>query len=217
VSITARTLEEARALAEAHAATELRLPASFKVWISPAPGTESFEDLLLRIRPRLLRIAVLQHRIPFADVEDLIQETLLIFVGKAPEVNDPEAWIVATLAYRCTNFWRSQRKSRLKLDALTTLHSSEPTPVQDQAFASHDARVDLEHLTDLLSARQREVLRLRYVLGYGPEEIAEAMGYHVASVRKIARRALDRLALLWHQHGLSPIDHEAVPPPLAHE
>lgn len=201
IPVVATTLKEARILARARAEAELPLPHPFEVWISPAPGTESLEQFLARIRPRLLRIAS-QNHIPTDDVEDMVQETLLLFVEKAAQVHDPEPWIVGTLAKRCLNFRRSRRSTWEKLDALTTLHVSEPTPHPAQVSGPYDARLDVEALMRRLSPRQRQVLRLRYVLGYKAEEIATAMGYHAVSVRKVARRGLERIAILLQLNAL---------------
>ena len=46
---------------------------------------------------------------------------------------------------------------------------------------------DLNDLMEDLPPRCRKLLRLRYGLGYAPSEVAQHMGYHPSSVRKVAQ------------------------------
>jgi RNA polymerase sigma factor (sigma-70 family) len=192
--VSASSLEQACQSAKVYASTELRLPEPYSLWVSPAPGTESLESLLARIRPRLHRI-LNRFRIPYDDVEDLIQETLLAYVSKGSAIQSPEAWLATTLFNRCAMYWRSQHRDRRKLAAFQDHQLDEPLLFTEMAPRT-DARVDLERLVRLLPKRQRELLRLRFVFELEPSDIAEIMGCHESSVRRIAWRALNRLAAL---------------------
>ncbi len=107
-----------------------------------------------------------------------------------------------TLFYRCTMYWRSRRTREQKL-ALSR-RDSVPAPPEDAPFDWVDLRIDLESLLEHLPDRMRQLLRLRYVLGFGPAAAAAIMGYRVDSVRKITTRALDRLAFLWLRGSAGP-------------
>ena len=54
-----------------------------------------------------------------------------------------------------------------------------------------------------LTYREREILRLRYGLGFDSAEVAEKMGYHPSSVRKVARRCMAALTYQMVTRGFS--------------
>lgn len=192
--VSAASLEQACQSAKAYASSELRLPEPYRLWVSLAPGTESLESLLARIRPRFHRI-LNRFRVPYDDVEDLIQETLLAYVSKDSAIQSPEAWLATTLFNRCAMYWRSRHRDRRKLAAFQDHQLNDPFLFTEIAPRT-EARVDLERLVRLLPTRQRELLRLRFVFELEPSDIAEIMGCHETSVRRIAWRALNRLAAL---------------------
>lgn len=148
------------------------------------------EELLRRIRPRLLRVLA-RFRIPPQDAEDLLQETFVILVTKWDTIRNREAWLLVTLNNRCIMYWRRQR-SRLcdAVDAAILELIAEPeSPGQEDA----SLRVDLDHLLSRISERCRTLLRLRYGLGHTSAETADQTGYCASSVRKITRRCLVEL------------------------
>jgi RNA polymerase sigma factor (sigma-70 family) len=136
-----------------------------------------------------------RFRVPYDDIEDLIQDTLLAYVSKISAIQSPEAWLATTLFNRCAMYWRSQHRDRRKLAAFQDHQLTDPFLFTEIAPRT-EARVDLERLVRLLPTRQRELLRLRFVFELEPSDIAEIMGCHETSVRRIAWRALNRLAAL---------------------
>lgn len=156
----------------------------------PGPGY-SFEDFVQKVRPRLRRI-LSRYRIPPQDSEDLMQEAYLILVTKWGTIQNPEAWIVATLANRCIIYWRKSR-SRLwdLVDGAVLELISEAGPATQDAV---DLRVDLESLVANLPERCRSLLRLRYQLGCTTTETAERTGNCRSSIRKVTRRCISALA-----------------------
>ncbi len=170
-------------------------------------GSESaFENLIERVYPRLRRI-VSRYRIPPQDGEDLLQETFLILVAKWETVENPDAWILATLANRCIIYWRKSR-SRLwdLVDGAVLEMLAEEAP---HAQNGVDLRVDLENLLANLPDRCRSLLRLRYQLGCSTTETAERTGYSPSSVRKITRRCI---AALTSQLLAQPAGERPEPP-----
>lgn len=55
-------------------------------------------------------------------------------------------------------------------------------------------RWDLDNLIGNLPTRHQDLLRLRYLQGHSPSEVAERLGYCQSSVRKLASRCLARLS-----------------------
>ena len=64
---------------------------------------------------------------------------------------------------------------------------------------------DLNSLLEELPPRCRKLLQLRYGLGYDSAEVAEKMGYHPSSVRKVARRCMAALTYQMVTRGFTKI------------
>lgn len=151
---------------------------------------ETLEELLPRVRPRLKQILA-RYRVPPHDAEDLLQEAFIATYRKWETIQDPEAWLLITLRNRCVIYWRKRRASLYNAVDMAILDLlAEPVAAPQEREELH---WDLEHLLRGLSARCRELLHLRYKLGYDSREIAEAMGYHQSSVRKVSRRCVSAL------------------------
>lgn len=156
----------------------------------PSDGA-ALEKLLRRLRPRL-RYMLQRFRVPPEDAEDLVQEALLAALVKWERIHNPEAWLLATLKNRCLLYWRRRRQERLSTvedEVLEGLTRPQPAPQE-----SEQAGRDLEALLAALPERHRDLLRLRYLQGLSPAEVAARLGYRQASVRKVASRSLSRLA-----------------------
>ncbi|HEV7668380.1 MAG TPA: sigma-70 family RNA polymerase sigma factor [Thermoanaerobaculia bacterium] len=151
----------------------------------------TFEDLIERVHPRLRKI-LSRYRIPPQDAEDLMQEAFLILVTKWGSVQNPEAWLLATLANRCIIYWRKSRSRLWDLvdGVVLELLAEVGPPAQD----GMDLRMDLEALVANLPDRCRSLLRLRYQLGCTTTEAAEKTGYCRSSIRKVTRRCISALA-----------------------
>lgn len=150
----------------------------------------SLEDLLEEIQPRL-RGVLATFRIPFADAEDLLQQSVLTFLMKRDEIRDPGRWLIGTLRNRCLMYWRSHRRRLYEsVDAAILESVAQPEqPAQERL----DLAQDLNGVLHKLSPRCRSVLRLRYGLGCDPAETAERMGYRSSGIYKIVERCLASL------------------------
>lgn len=153
-------------------------------------SNSSLEELLPKIEPRMKQI-LYRYRIPQQDADDLLQQTLLTLVYKRKTVQKPEPWILATLRNRCIMYWRSRRSQLYDTVDSTILELiAEPErPAQERRALSHD----LERVITRLPQRCRDILRLRYGLGYKPAEVAEELGYKSSSIRKVTNRCLAAL------------------------
>ncbi len=132
------------------------------------------------------------YRIPQQDAEDLLQDTLLLFLTKRAEVRTPAAWLAGALRNRCLRYWRARRNRLLQAidrGLLEELVASEE-PTNERAVLAHDLSNALARLPD----RCQSVLRMRYGLGYAGAEMAEKLGYTEATVRQIAHRCLSALS-----------------------
>ncbi|HVT60264.1 MAG TPA: sigma-70 family RNA polymerase sigma factor [Thermoanaerobaculia bacterium] len=166
-------------------------------------GKEPLDQLLRRLRPRIKQVLGRYH-VPAHDAEDLVQEALVATIQKWHEIQDPEAWILVTLRNRCVVYWRKRRASLYNsVDTVILEMLTEPVSAPQERA---ELLWDLNDLMEGLPPRCRKLLRLRYGLGYDSSEVAERMGYHPASVRKVARRCMAALTYEMVARGFSRED-----------
>ena len=172
------------------------------------PVRESLDQLLRRLRPRLKQVLG-RYRVPAHDAEDLVQEALISTIQKWDVIQDPEAWLLVTLRNRCVVYWRKRRNSLYNSvdTAILELLSEPVTAPQERA----ELLWDLNNLLEELPPRCRKLLRLRYGLGFDSAEVAEKMGYHPSSVRKVARRCMAALTYQMVARGFTLKEPEDLP------
>ena len=156
-----------------------------------APTAESVEEILRAARPALMRVLA-RYRIPYEDADDLIQEVLLQFVRKRAEIRNPTTWLGGALRNECLLHWRRQRRS-----LYTAVDEAVLEAVAGPEEPEQEHQALLRRLDEVLAGLQdrcRKVLRLRYLLGYKPAEIADQTGYKLSSVDKIVRRCVAALS-----------------------
>lgn len=159
-----------------------------------------FEALLDQLRPQATRILA-RHRIPHEDAEDLLQETFFALAFKWDGLRNPAAWLLSTLRNRCLIYWRHQRESRLEaVDAprLEALAGSQAPP-QERTDLRHDLNVAFARLPE----PYRDVLRLRYGLGWQSAEVAEKLGYESDGMRRLTSECLVSLSQELEKAGLA--------------
>lgn len=161
----------------------------------------SVEDLFERVQPRIGRIFA-RFRLPVEDAEDILQQSFLDLVYKQGQIYNPEAWLVATVKNRCLVFWRRKRRQLWEAvdQAVLELLAEPASPGQGGAALRHD----LERLLGRLPERCRNVLVLRYKMGYRPREVADLLGYQPTSIRKVTSRCIAALTRELVEGGFSP-------------
>lgn len=164
--------------------------------VDSAEEREFLQRMQKNLQPILLR-----YGIPPEDTEDLLQQCFLRYLMKREEIENPTAWMIVTLRNRCSTYWRDRRRQRLETREAEELEwlAGAQAPEQERV----DLRRDLSRSIRVLSPRHRELLRLRYTLGYETDEIARSLSYTPASVRKLACRSLGYLG---RQMGQSSSD-----------
>ena len=151
---------------------------------------EDFEAILEAVQSKLARI-LNQFRIPREDAEDVLQQAYLALVYQLDDVRDPEAWLVGTIRNKCLVYWRDRRRRVFDTVDTTILEwlAEATSPCQH----SVDVRSDLARLVARLPEKCRDLLRLRYGLGFEPPEVAEKLGYRPSSMSKVTNRCLAQL------------------------
>lgn len=150
----------------------------------------SVEDLFERAQPKIGRIFA-RFRLPVEDAEDILQQSFLDLVYKQRQIYNPEAWLLATVKNRCLVYWRRKRRQLWDAvdQAVLELVAEPQTPGQSTAALRHD----LERLLARLPERCRNVLVLRYQMGYRSREVADLLGYQPTSIRKVTSRCVAAL------------------------
>jgi RNA polymerase sigma-70 factor, ECF subfamily len=124
--------------------------------------------------------------------EDVTQEAMLSIVGGigGVDLRRPfEPWLHRIVVNRALDWSRSRaRRPEVRLPAGVQIGSGEPEPAPPQSL---DA--ELEAALAELSPEHRAVVVLRYIGGYGPEEIGKLLEMPRGTVGSRLRRALDQL------------------------
>jgi RNA polymerase sigma-70 factor (ECF subfamily) len=134
---------------------------------------------------------------PDAEVEDVTQEIFYRLFSRIGTLRKPEALrsFVVSFAVRIVKWELRRRRARRWL----TLSETGEIPDDRLLVMSAENRYALQRLyalLDQLSARERLVLVLRHVEGMTLEEIAEAMDLSLATIKRVLRRASNRLSRL---------------------
>ena len=177
-----------------------------------ATGDRSALNDLLRLHApylrRLLQIRISPELSTRVDVSDVVQETQMVvarrikeFVTKRP--SSFRVWLrsraieqlVVQHRRHVTTKMRSVRREKVFNDASSmaiarTLFSETASKVMQRNEFAEKVRELIESLGD----NDREILTLRHAEGLTNNEIAEALGIEVATVRKRYGRAFYRLA-----------------------
>ncbi len=132
---------------------------------------------------------------PDAEVEDVTQEIFYRLFSRIGTLRKPEALrsFVISFAVRIVKWELRRRRARRWL----TLSETGDVPEDQMMVMNAESRYALRRLyglLDLLSARERLVLVLRHIEGMTLEEIAEAMELSLATIKRVLRRASNRVS-----------------------
>ncbi|HEV3077281.1 MAG TPA: sigma-70 family RNA polymerase sigma factor [Thermoanaerobaculia bacterium] len=156
-----------------------------------AVGAVEIHELLAAARPKLRRMLA-NFRVPLEDAEDVLHDALVALLRTWEQLDgvaNREAWLLGTLRITIFQYWRARTRERRFLEQLShELAASESAPQERQ-----DSARDLEALTADLTERDFQILWVRYGLCLPPREAAELLGCRPDSVRKLCRRALERV------------------------
>jgi RNA polymerase sigma-70 factor (ECF subfamily) len=166
------------------------------------------EGVLRRIRPlvvRYCRARVGSQEKTFASADDVAQEVCLAVLMALPSYRDQGrpflAFVYGIASHKVADAHRSSARNRAEPvpevpDTPDVADGPEAQAMQGE-FAERMAR-----LMDTLPEKQREIIRLRIVVGLSAEETAEAVGSTPGAVRVAQHRALGRLRSVLASEGV---------------
>ncbi len=138
------------------------------------------------------------------DAEDILLEVFLAAMESQalPGMSEPhqEAWLRRVAYNKCMDFHRrTTRHPRSSLDgSVEALYNDEDLEPEQVALRQEEVVQLREHLK-ILSADQREILRLRFADGLPCGQIAARMRKSEGAVRAALARALNRLRGIYTQ------------------
>jgi RNA polymerase sigma-70 factor (ECF subfamily) len=149
------------------------------------PARLEFEDLVRRHQGMVFSIAFhfLQDR---STAEELAQDVFLQLHRHLPGLESDQHvtfWLRRVAAHRCIDYARQRKHPFLALDAVPEPHTREST--SDPLLSRR-----LRRLIASLSHKARLVMILRYQEDLTPDEIAEATGMPIATVKSHLQRSL---------------------------
>ncbi|MEO8285901.1 MAG: RNA polymerase sigma factor [Chloroflexota bacterium] len=150
--------------------------------------------------PRIYRFALYQLG-DHSAAEDLVSEVMTRMLEKIGQYNQTGAPFQAWLFSIARNLMHDSHRRRknttiISLDAAidtTEVQSLGATDTRIDGFADRDA---LLRVMSQLTDEQRQILTLRIVEGWQPQEIAELLGKSIDSVKSLQYRALQTLKRL---------------------
>ena len=144
---------------------------------------QAFNQLTERLRPRLMQMGR-EFFGSDTEAEEVVQETWLRAWGVAGRVELTEAYVLRIARNVCVSLWRGQRLQMNKAtDALTDALTTDATTPQEELEERENSEWLQSRLMRLPRA-EREVWQLFYDEGLTVDEIAEARGITVGTVRK---------------------------------
>lgn len=144
----------------------------------------AFEQLVRRYGPDLYRYLLVRLRSE-SDARDALQETMTAAWLGLPGLRDPARfwpWLVAIASRKCATVRRKR------------MHASELEP-PSLGEDDHEA-LEVWDAVGLLPARYREVLILRYRLELSEQEVADALGIRIGTVKSRCARGRKALQVL---------------------
>jgi RNA polymerase sigma-70 factor (ECF subfamily) len=157
------------------------------------------ERLLGAIRPlvvRYCRSRIGRQERSFASADDVAQEVCLGVLTALPSYRDQGrpflAFVYGIAAHKVADSHRASARNRTEpVPDVPDGPETEPGP-ELRAMRGELSR-EMAQLLEILPDKQREILRLRIVVGLSAEETAEAVGSTPGAVRVAQHRALSRL------------------------
>ena len=135
----------------------------------------------------------------FASADDVVQEVCLSVISALPNYQDRGqpflAFVFGIAQHKIADARRAAARNR-SLPVAEVPDRPEITEGPEQRVLRDELRARMERLLGALSDKQREILRLRVVVGLSAEETADIVGSTSGAVRVAQHRALNRLRSL---------------------
>ena len=134
------------------------------------------------------------------DALDLVQETfmkLYLKIGTFRRGHNFEAWLLQIAKNLCIDFYRKNYNKRRELESLKTIEElNVPDAGSQGAERASDFKNILSRCVNRLAERQRAVFIMRHFNQLHNDEIAEALGISLGTVKSLHFKAVRNLSAL---------------------
>lgn len=155
---------------------------------------EAFTDLIMRNQGKLYKIARTRLKNE-ADIEDVIQETMLILYTKLLKLKDNtkfEVWLYRILINQCNSKYRKNKVRIVPLEAIENQKEySQEIQIED--------KLDYEKLLKGFSYQEQMILLLYYSNGYTIKQIAEILSKNENTIKTKLRRMRQKIKEKWEE------------------
>lgn len=124
-----------------------------------------------------------RYGFPASDVEDLVQETWLLFLEKRADVQKPKAWLAGAMANLC----------RQRIERLQRERGRAGVMLDRGATPSYDSVLSMRQALARIDDRSRALCTLLGIEERTYEEVSEAIDIPVGSIGPLYIRAKQRL------------------------
>jgi len=148
-------------------------------------GDRAAFDQLYRAHARMVH-GLVMSRVPYADVDDLVQDVFMVAMQRLSSLRDPKAfgaWLAAIARTRSIDHLRRQPRTEALTDVIGVNDSDRS---ELMAVLAAIARLPLAY---------RETLTLRFMEGMTGQEIARRTGLTEGSVRVNLHRGMKQLRI----------------------
>lgn len=149
---------------------------------------EAFTNLILENQVKLYKIAKARLKNE-ADIEDVIQETMLILYTKLEKLKDNtkfEIWLYKILINQCNKKYRKNKTSIIPLDLIENQKAySNEEKIED--------KLDYEKILDMFKKQDQMLLLLYYSNGYTTKQIAGILNKNENTIKTKLRRMKQKI------------------------
>lgn len=154
--------------------------------------SHEFNNLVVRLRPRLILFAKGFVKDGASTSEDMVQEAIIKLwkSNQTQQVRNPEALTIQILKNVCLDYIKLKKNNMegLKPNSLV-YEQSDPS----QILESKDSVANILSYIDALPKDQVLAIRLRDIMGYEMAQIAEILDTSEGNVRTLLSRARQKL------------------------
>jgi RNA polymerase sigma-70 factor (ECF subfamily) len=161
---------------------------------------QALEALLERHLPMVYRFVSMRLGRGHADVDDVVQETLIAAASsikslRAERDGAVPAWFLTIARHKVADHMRRASAAKLDLDAVAD------TQDVQEIVSDRDRDRRLREAMANLTAEQEEVLVLRFVLGFDGDQTAAITQRTLGAVKALQHRGLASLEKLLQREG----------------
>lgn len=149
---------------------------------------EAFTDLILENQIKLYKIAKARLKNE-ADIEDVVQETMLILYTKLSKLRDNtkfEIWLYKILINQCNKKYRKNKISFLSLETIENQKTySNEENIED--------KLNYEEILAMFKEQDQMLLLLYYSNGYTTKQISQILNKNENTIKTKLRRMKEKI------------------------